>query len=149
MDMRRLLGTVILFWSFSLPGAAGQPKWQGTWAATVGSGSAAAFMGTWSAAPGETPDTVAGTWSLRDQNGAELATGTWAAGKEGKVWNGTWQARRASGQVYDGTWRAQVELPVASHLPDLFEAAIVKAASGSWRMGNYAGAWTIRTYAQK
>jgi hypothetical protein len=64
--------------------------------------------------------------------------------KEGKVWKGTWQARRASGQVYDGTWRAQVELPTTSHFSDLFEAAIAKAVSGSWRTGGYSGAWTIR-----
>ncbi len=107
------------------------------------------LAGTWNAAPGKAPDTVAGTWSLRDQNGADLATGTWAAGRDGKVWKGTWQARRPSGQVYDGTWRAQLELPVASHLPDMFEAAIAKAISGSWRMGNFSGAWTIRAYAQK
>jgi len=131
----------------SLLAAADQPKWQGTWAATAGVG--AAFAGTWNAAPGEAPDTVAGSWSLRDQNGAELATGTWAAGKDGKVWKGTWQARRPSGQVYDGTWRSQIELPQTSHLPDLFQAAIAKAASGSWRMGKSAGAWTIRAYTQK
>ena len=145
--MKRFAWTVILLLSFLLAGAADQSQWHGTWAATVGSGGA--FAGTWTAAPGEAPDTVAGTWSLLNQNGAELATGTWAAGKEGKVWKGTWQARRPSGQIYDGTWRAQVELPVTSHLSDLFEAAIAKAVSGSWRMGNYSGAWTIRAYAQK
>jgi hypothetical protein len=145
--MKHLSWTLILLSSFLPAGAADQPKWQGTWAATAGSGSA--FAGTWSAAPGEAQDTVAGTWSLRDQNGAELATGTWAAGKEGKDWKGTWQARRTSGQVYDGTWRAQIELPLASHFPNLFEAAISNAVSGNWRMGNYSGPWTIRAYAQK
>jgi hypothetical protein len=92
---------------------------------------------------------VGGTWTLRDQNGTELAAGTWAAGKEGKVWKGTWQARRPSGQVYDGTWQAQMEPSVTSHMPDLVEAAIAKAISGSWRMGNNSGAWTIRAYARK
>jgi hypothetical protein len=145
--MRHLAWTVILLPGFLLAGAADQPKWQGTWAATAGNG--AAFAGTWNAAPGEAPETIAGSWSLRDQNGAELAMGTWAAGKDGKVWKGTWQARRPSGQIYDGSWRAQVELPVTSHLPDLIEAAIAKAVSGSWRMGNYSGAWTIRASAQK
>jgi hypothetical protein len=144
--MRHLAWTVLLLSSLLRAGAADQLKWQGTWAATSGGG---AFAGTWNAAPGDAPDTVAGSWSLRDQNGAELATGTWAAGKEGKIWKGTWQARLPSGQVYDGTWRAQVELPVASHLPDMFEAAIAKAVSGSWRMGNYSGAWTIRAYQRK
>ena len=41
-------------------------------------------------------------------------------------------------------WRAQVELPATSHFSDLFEAAIAKAVSGSWRMGGYSGAWKIR-----
>jgi hypothetical protein len=145
--MKHSAWSVILLSSFLLARAADQPKLQGTWAATAGNGSA--FAGTWNAAPGEAPDTVTGTWSLRDQNGAELATGTWAAGKEGKVWKGSWQARRPAGQVYGGTWRAQVELPVTSHLPDLFEAAIAKTVSGSWRMGNYSGAWTILAYSQK
>jgi hypothetical protein len=31
----------------------------------------------------------------------------------------------------------------------MFEAAIAQAVSGSWRMGNLAGAWTIRAYEQK
>jgi hypothetical protein len=147
--MRTLAWTVILLSGFSVAAAAGQPKWQGTWAATAGSGGTAALAGTWNAVPGEAPDTVAGAWSLRDQNGAEVATGTWAAGKEGKVWRGTWQARRASGQVYDGAWRAQGELSATAHLSDLFESAIVKAVTGNWRMGNYAGAWTIRAYQEK
>jgi hypothetical protein len=142
----RLLA-VILLSSSLLAGVADQPKWQGTWAATAGNGGA--FAGTWNASPGETTDTVAGTWSLRDQNGAELATGTWAMGKEGKVWKGTWQARRASGQVYDGAWRTQEALPAGSHLSSLFEAAIAKAMSGSWQMGNLTGAWTIRAYVSK
>jgi hypothetical protein len=145
--MKHFACTVILLSSFLPAWAADQSKWQGTWAATAGSGSA--FAGTWNAAPGEAPDTVGGAWSLRDQNGTELATGSWAAGKEGKVWKGTWQARRSSGQVYDGTWRAQIELPLASHLPNLFEAAIANAVSGSWRMGAYSGPWTIRAYAQR
>jgi hypothetical protein len=145
--MRHLAWTVILLSSRLLAGATDQPKWQGTWAATVSTGGA--FAGTWDAAPGSAPDTVAGTWSLRDQSGTELATGTWAAGKEGKVWNGTWQARRPSGEVYDGSWRAKAELPLISHMPELFEAAIAQVVSGSWRMGSHSGDWTIRAYAQK
>jgi hypothetical protein len=143
--MTRLAWTLILLSSIALAGD--DPKWQGTWAATVVGGGA--FAGTWNAAPGTAPDTVAGAWSLRDQNGAELATGTWAAGKQGKLWSGTWQARRPDGQVYNGTWRTQVDLPTGSHFSDLFARAINEAVSGSWRMGNYAGAWTIRSYPQK
>jgi hypothetical protein len=143
--MTRLAWTVLLFASISL--AADQGQWQGTWVATAGGG--IALAGTWNAVPGEAPDTIAGSWSLRDQNGSELATGTWAAGKEGKVWKGTWQARRASSQVYDGSWRAPSELPATARLPGLLEAAISNAISGSWRMGSYAGAWTIRAYAPR
>jgi hypothetical protein len=146
--MKRLAAIVLLVLGSSPSGNAQQQKWHGTWAATAGSGGTT-FAGTWNALPGQAPDTVIGSWSLRDQNGAELATGTWAAGKEDKIWKGGWQARRPTGQVYDGTWRAQVELPAASHLSELFEAAIGKAVSGSWRMSNYAGAWTIRAYVDK
>jgi hypothetical protein len=131
-------------------GEAPQSTWRGSWAASIGSGGTTAFAGTWSAVPGKTADVVAGSWSLRDQTGAELATGTWAAAKEGKIWKGSWQARRASGQVYNGSWQAQVELPATSQFSELFEAAIAKAVSGSWGMGSQVGAggWTIRAYAQ-
>ena len=138
----------ILLASLSLAGVAEQPKWQGSWAASIGSSGTTAFAGTWNAVPGQTPNTVAGSWSLRDQHGAEVAAGTWAAVKEGKVWNGTWQARRPAGQVYNGTWRSQVELSTASPFSELFEAALAKAVSGTWGIGNAAGGWTIRTYAQ-
>jgi hypothetical protein len=77
-----------------------------------------------------------------------VATGTWAAAKEGKVWKGTWQARRPSGQVYNGTWQAQVDLSTTSQFSELFEDAIAKAVSGNWAVGNAAGGWTIRAYAQ-
>ncbi len=146
MLVKRLTWAAVVLLTAALAPAADRPHWQGTWAATAGT---AAFAGTWDAAPGQSADTLAGTWALRDQNGAELAAGTWAAGKEGKLWKGTWQARRASGQVYNGTWRAQVELPGTSRFSDLFEAAIFHAVSGGWRRGAAAGAWTIRAYAQR
>ena len=91
--MRHLARTVVLLASLSLAATGEQPKWQGSWAASVGYGGVTAFTGTWSAVPGQAADMVAGTWSLQDQRGSEMATGTWAAGKEGKVWKGTWQAR--------------------------------------------------------
>lgn len=146
MDLNRMAWALVLLSSFALSIGAEEPAWQGTWAATAGS---TMFAGTWNAVPGEAPNTVGGSWSLRDQNGTELAIGTWAAGKEGKFWRGTWQARRPSGQIYDGAWRAQVQLPAAAHFSALFEAAIAGAVSGTWQMGNYGGAWTIRAYAQK
>jgi hypothetical protein len=146
--MKHVAWLGVLLSGVLLAEAPNQTAWQGTWAATVGSGHTA-FAGTWNASAGAAPDTVTGTWSLLDPNGAELASGTWAAGKDGKVWKGTWQARRPSGQVYDGTWRSQVELPGTAPIPRLFEAALANAVSGNWRMGNLAGAWTIRAYSQK
>lgn len=140
---------MVLLATLSLAAAAQQPKWQGTWAASIGNSGTTAFAGTWDAGPGETKDTVNGAWSLRDQNGAELARGTWAAGKDGNAWKGTWQARRASGQVYNGTWRSQVDLKANSQFPELFEAAIAKAVSGIWGMGSYSGGWTVRVYPSK
>jgi hypothetical protein len=146
--VRLLERVVILLASLSLAGSAQQPKWQGSWAASVGSGGTTAFAGTWNAVPGKTPDTVSGSWSLRDQNGTEVATGTWAAAKEDKGWKGTFQARRPSGQIYNGSWGAQVELSTTSQLSALFEAAIAKAVSGNWGTGGNLGGWTIRAFAQ-
>jgi hypothetical protein len=144
--MERLAWVLILFAGFLPARGADQPAWQGTWSAVIGTGGTI-FAGTWSASPGQSPGTAGGAWSLRDQNGAELATGTWAAGKQGKFWNGTWQARRPSGQVYDGTWRARAALSGAAPFAAMFEAAISQAISGSWHMGGLGGAWTIRAYA--
>ena len=148
--MNWLASAAILLASGSLGIGADAPKWQGAWSATAGG---AAFAGTWSAAAnaatGETPDTVAGTWSLRDKSGVELASGTWTAAKDVDAWRGAWKARHPTGQIYSGTWEAQVDLPMAAHLSDLFEAAIAKVANGSWRMGNNGGAWAIRTYPRK
>jgi hypothetical protein len=151
--VQRLAWVLILLAGFLPARGADQPAWQGTWSAVIGtgggSGGGTVFAGTWNASPGPSKDTAGGAWSLRDQNGAELATGTWAAGKEGKFWKGTWQARRPSGQVYNGTWRAQPALSGAAPFNALFEAAISQAVSGTWRIGTLGGAWTIRAYTQK
>lgn len=146
--MKPLAWILIVFASFLPARGADQPDWQGTWSAVIGTGGTV-FAGTWNASPGASPDTVGGAWSLRDQNGAELATGTWAAGKAGKFWKGTWQARRPSGQVYDGTWRARAAMSGGSPFTALFQAAIAQAVSGNWRMANLGGAWTIRAYGPK
>jgi len=146
MRIRLLAWAVVLLASSSLARAADPPQWQGTWAATSGS---AKFAGTWDAAPGKAPNTAGGNWALLDPDGRELATGTWAAVKEGKLWRGTWQARRPSGEIYDGTWQAQAELAANSHFAALFEAAIAGAVNGNWRMGAHAGAWSIRAYSEK
>ena len=137
-----LLGGFV-FLSFSL--LAAEPQWQGTFAATVGTGGTA-FAGTWDAAPGPAPDTVAGTWSLRDAKGVELASGTWAAGRKGKTWKGTWQARRASGQVYNGDWESSTALPTSAQFTDLLQTAFSKDISGSWWMGKLSGAWSMHAY---
>lgn len=152
--MKRLAWVLILFASLLPARGAGQAlgssekQWQGTWSAVIGTGGTV-FAGTWNASPGPAQDTASGAWSLRDQNGAQLATGTWAAGKEGKFWKGTWQARRPSGQVYDGTWRSQAAISGASPFAALFQGAISQAVSGSWRMASLGGEWTIRAYVQK
>ena len=146
--MNRPLCVPLLLFALSFASPAQQQKWSGSWSATIGTGGTI-LAGTWDGRPGEQPGTIVGTWALRDRNGAELATGTWAAAKDNKVWRGSWQARRSSGQVYDGTWRAQLQLPAASRLADMFEAAIAAAVSGTWRMGSYAGAWSIRASANQ
>jgi hypothetical protein len=143
--MKHLAWVLILCTSFWPARGADPQAWQGTWSAVAGSGGTV-FAGTWNASPGQSPQTAGGTWSLRDQNGAEVASGTWAAGKEGKIWKGTWQARRASGQVYDGTWRTPAALSGAAPFAALFQAAISQAVSGTWRTGALGGAWTIRAY---
>jgi hypothetical protein len=149
MDVKPLGRMVVLLAGLCLAAGAQQPKWQGTWAASVGNGGVTAFMGTWTADPGPAAESVTGTWKLQGPNGAELASGSWAAAKEGKTWKGVWQARRLGGQVYNGTWGAPVELPVTAPFGDLLEAGLAKAISGVWGYGSSAGGWTIRAYPQR
>ena len=137
---------LILFVSVWFAAAAQQKTWQGSWSATAGNGSTV-FGGTWDAAVGNDPDTASGSWTLMDQSGATLADGTWAARKDQKVWKGLWQARGRSGRLYSGAWRAQSGLPAFARFSDLFEFALSKMASGTWRMGTaYSGGWSIRAY---
>jgi len=135
---------LILLLSLWFAAAAQRKTWQGSWSATAGN---TTFGGTWDAAVSDDPDTASGSWTLMDQSGATLADGTWAARKDQNVWRGAWQARSRSGRVYSGTWRAQPGLPVSARFADLFEFALSKMASGTWRMGTaYSGGWSIRAY---
>jgi len=144
--MNRPARTLLLLLSLSLAAAAQPKTWRGSWSATAGN-SSTVFGGTWDATAGDDADTVSGNWTLMDKSGATLADGTWAAHKDQNVWRGIWKARNRSGRLYSGIWRAQAQLPAAVHFSDLFESALSKAASGTWRMGAaYSGAWSIRAY---
>ena len=144
--MNRLARTLLLLLSLSLAAAAQPKTWSGTWSATIGNGGTV-FGGTWDAAAGDDADTVSGNWTLMDKSGAALVDGTWAAHKDQNVWRGIWKARNRSGRLYSGTWRAHSELPASARFPGLFESALSKMASGTWRMGTaYSGAWSIRAY---
>src|SRR5579863_8703250 len=142
--MPRLTFLVLL--SLPLMVGAQHKVWQGSWSANAGN-SSTVFGGTWDATAGDDADTVSGSWTLMDASGAVLADGTWAARKDQNVWRGIWKARGRSGRVYSGTWRARSERSASSPFSDLFEAALSKAASGTWRMGTaYFGSWSIRAY---
>jgi hypothetical protein len=144
--LNRLARTILLLLSLSLAAVSEPKTWRGTWSATIGNG-ATVFGGTWDAAAGDDADTASGNWTLMDKSGATLADGTWAANKDQNVWRGVWKARNRSGRLYSGTWRAHLELPASVRFPGLFESALTKMASGTWRMGAaYSGAWSIRAY---
>src|SRR5690348_13605641 len=106
--------------------------WQGTWSASVGNG---AVSGTWEARASDEPDTVAGNWTLTNPRGDTLAAGTWNARKNGKIWNGVWQARNAAGRIYKGTWHSRSALSPAEAFPALLDSALHSVMEGTWRMG--------------
>jgi hypothetical protein len=144
--MKRPVRAVLLLLTLSLAAAAQQKTWRGTWTANTGNG-ARTFAGTWDASLGEDQDTVVGNWTLVDKAGATVAAGTWAARKDEKIWRGSWQARGPSGGIYSGTWRARSQTPQAARISKLFEFALAKVATGTWRMGTaYSGEWAIRAF---
>jgi hypothetical protein len=102
-------------------------------------------MGTWTAVPDSTGETVMGTWTLVDAQGRTVADGGWSAAKSPARWNGAWRAV-ISGRdgEYSGTWSADVDLTVKATFADLFEKAVQTVVSGNWRAGNRSGAWSIR-----
>jgi len=122
---------------------AGQSERSGTWSATSNTG--LTLMGTWTAVPDSASGTVVGTWTLSDQRGNTMAYGGWSAAKENREWTGEWRAV-ASGREpeFRGTWSSTVELSVKAQFAELFEKAVQAIVSGEWRMGRYAGAWSIR-----
>ena len=142
------LARFVLALTIALAAGAQSKTWGGSWTATIGSANRV-LGGTWDGTVGATPDTAQGNWTLNDQTGATLASGTWAARKDGKTWQGSWQARDAAGQVHSGTWQAQTQLSRTAGMAELFEAALAATTRGTWRMGPaYGGGWAIRAFAR-
>ena len=114
----------------------------GAWSATNGSST---FMGTWTALPDTTHDTVIGTWTLADARGTTLAFGGWSAAKAATQWIGTWRANVTgrSGE-FTGTWSSSVDLKANARFVDLFATAARTVVSGTWESGERSGAWSIR-----
>jgi hypothetical protein len=106
------------------------------------------FGGTWTAEPGPTSETVIGTWTLVDAQGRTLANGGWSASKSPDGWVGFWRAANFSGTEHEftGSWKAGVDLKVTAGFSELFEKAVSSAVSGTWRMGNHSGAWSIQVF---
>lgn len=105
------------------------------------------LMGTWTAVPDPTNETVTATWTLIDAQGRTLTGGGWSAAKSAAGWTGAWRAVVA-GQTAEhaGTWSAGVNLKADAGFADLFEKAIQTIVSGNWRAGRHSGAWSIRAF---
>ena len=116
------------------------------WTATNRNGQT--FAGTWTAVPDPKRGTVTGTWTLVDGQGRTLADGGWSASKSPDGWVGNWRAANFGGSEHEflGSWRAGVELKSTAGFAALFAKAVESAVSGTWRMGNHSGAWTIRAF---
>ena len=118
----------------------------GNWSANTASGDL--YHGSWTAMPDSTGATVIGTWTLLNADGAKIADGVWSAAKTPTGWSGAWRARvTGSTGEYSGTWNSTVDLK-DGRFNDLFEKAIQAAVSGTWRMGEKSGAWSIRAAAK-
>ncbi|MFN2601461.1 MAG: hypothetical protein ABR582_01760 [Gemmatimonadaceae bacterium] len=117
---------------------------QGTWSARAGTG--LTFVGTWTAVPGPTNETVTGTWTLVNAQGTTVAGGAWSASKSPDAWLGNWRAANFGGTEHEfsGSWRSSVELKPNARFADLFERAAQSIASGSWRSGSHSGGWSIK-----
>ena len=127
--MPRRLVLLLLLLSLPFMAWAQHQAWHGSWRATT-SNATTVLGGTWEAATGDDADTLSGTWTLMDHSGATLADG------------GT-----RSDTIYSGTWRVQSQLPTFSRFADLFESALRKMASGTWRAGAaYSGSWSLRAF---
>jgi hypothetical protein len=106
------------------------------------------FGGTWTAVPDPKTETVTGTWTLVDAQGRTLASGAWSASKSPDGWFGNWRAANFGGTEHEfsGSWRADTRAKPKAPFADLFEKAVQSVVSGSWRMGSYSGAWSIRAF---
>jgi hypothetical protein len=116
---------------------------RGSWSASSTNGRS--FGGTWTAEAHKESGGVTGTWTLRESAGKVLMSGVWSASKSPQAWNGAWRAIVAGGSGdYSGTWTAEGALAPESRLADLFESAIRAVVSGTWKVGAYSGAWSVR-----
>jgi len=116
----------------------------GSWSAATASGQT--LMGTWTAVL-DTARTVTGTWELTDAQNRTLAQGGWSAAKAPDTWIGGWRAVvTGKDGEYAGTWTADVEDKTQTQFADLFAIALQAIASGTWKMGQLSGAWSIRTF---
>lgn len=120
-----------------------QKSWEGTWAATSGTG--ITLQGTWTAVADPKTGALTGTWTLDDAKRKAVMGGAWSAAKSPEGWTGAWRAV-VSGRKgeYSGTWSASVDLKPDASFADLFERAVKSAVSGGWRAGRQSGAWSIR-----
>jgi hypothetical protein len=116
----------------------------GSWSAATATGQT--FMGTWTAVL-DTSGTVTGTWELTDAQYRTLAQGGWSAAKAPDTWIGGWRAAVTGkdGEL-SGSWTAAVGDSASTQLADLFAKALQTIASGTWRMDQLSGAWSIRTF---
>jgi hypothetical protein len=104
-------------------------------------------MGTWTAIPDTTGETVTGTWTLVDAKGRTLAGGGWSASKSPAGWTGNWRAANfGTEHEFSGSWRAGVDLKPNAGFADLFEKAVQTVVSGRWRYGRHSGAWSIQAF---
>ena len=127
-------------------GAKGQSGRPNTWSARSSTGRTLA--GTWTAVTDPATGAVTGTWTLVDAQGRTLANGGWSASKSPDGWVGLWRAANFGGTEHEfaGSWRSTVDLKATAGFADLFLEAVRSLVSGSWRMGNHSGAWSIRVF---
>ena len=127
-------------------GATAQTRQSGNWGANSSDGRV--VRGTWTAVPDSTGATVIGTYTITDSAGAKLAEGLWSAAKATTGWSGAWRANIAGKPgEFTGTWTSSTDLK-DGRFNDLFEKAIQAVVSGTWRMGEKTGAWSIRAAAR-
>jgi N-acyl-D-aspartate/D-glutamate deacylase len=114
----------------------------GQWSARSSAG--LTVGGTWTAVSDAKSGTVTGTWTLVDAQGKTLASGGWSASKSPDEWFGNWRAVNFGNDAeYTGSWRSGVNLRATAGFAELFEKALQSAVSGTWRIRDYSGTWSI------